>query len=133
MMKTYKTKVEFYDVDSMNVVWHGNYVKFIEKARCEFLQDLGYDYEMMKKEGFAYPVAKMDFKFIKPLFFKDEIEIKVKLLQIDGFLKLKYEIFNKNAKKVCVATTSQVCVDIKSMQSVYEAPKTLRELVKGIL
>ncbi|MFW5625494.1 MAG: acyl-CoA thioesterase [Campylobacter hyointestinalis] len=64
-MKTYKTKVEFYDVDSMNVVWHGNYVKFIEKARCEFLQDLGYDYEMMNPEGFAYPVAKMDFKFIK--------------------------------------------------------------------
>ena len=35
-------KVEFYDVDSMNVVWHGNYVKYMESARCVLLDKIGF-------------------------------------------------------------------------------------------
>ncbi|AII15488.1 acyl-CoA thioesterase [Campylobacter iguaniorum] len=132
-MKSYKSKVEFYDVDSMNVVWHGNYVKFIEQARCAFLSELGYDYEDMKNDGYAYPVAKMDFKFIAPLFFKDEIEIKVKLIEVESFLKFKYEIYNQNGQKVCVATTSQACVKMSNLQTQFSAPNKLKELVKGII
>jgi acyl-CoA thioester hydrolase len=33
--------VEFYDVDSMEIVWHGNYVKYLEKARCVLLDHIG--------------------------------------------------------------------------------------------
>lgn len=32
-----KIKVPFYDLDPMNIVWHGNYVKYMEEARCDFL------------------------------------------------------------------------------------------------
>lgn len=35
-------KVEFYDLDPMDVVWHGNYVKYLEVARCDMLSKLGY-------------------------------------------------------------------------------------------
>ena len=35
---TSEITVEFYDLDPMNVVWHGNYVKYLEKARCDLLE-----------------------------------------------------------------------------------------------
>ena len=46
-----KFKVAFFDVDSMEVMWHGNYVKYLEMARCELLDKLGYNYIAMKKDG----------------------------------------------------------------------------------
>lgn len=131
-MKSYKTRVEFYDVDSLGVVWHGNYAKFLEFARCAFLRELGYDYNEMKNDGFAYPVVKMDFKFIKPLFFGDEIEILVELLSIECFLKFKYTIL-KNGEKVCKASTSQACVDLRNHQSMIYAPQKLKKLAKEFL
>ena len=56
--------VPFYDLDPMNVVWHGNYVKYLEVARCDLLSKIGYTYDDMRADGVAYPVATMDLKFI---------------------------------------------------------------------
>lgn len=128
--KVYRYKVQFYDVDSLNVVWHGNYVKFLEAARCQFLDELGFNYTKMKDEGFAYPVAKMEFKFINPLFFNDEFEVEVELLEIESFLKFSY-LIKKGTLKICKATTSQACVEIATRQTCYEAPVILKELLKG--
>ena len=67
-------EIPFYDLDPMNVVWHGNYVKYLEEARCEMFKNLKYTYENMRKEGIAYPVAKMDLKFIKSCKFGQKIK-----------------------------------------------------------
>lgn len=40
--------VQFFDLDPMNVVWHGNYVKYLETARCDLLAKVGYTYDDMK-------------------------------------------------------------------------------------
>ena len=39
--------VEFYDVDSMRIVWHGNYVKYMEASRCALLNKIGYNYNRL--------------------------------------------------------------------------------------
>ena len=44
-------RVEFYDVDSMGVVWHGNYVKYMELGRCALLDKIGYGYNEMKESN----------------------------------------------------------------------------------
>ena len=124
-------KVEFYDVDSMNVVWHGNYVKYAEMGRCALLESINYDYEKMRDDGFAYPIVKMDFKYIKPAFFKDLLEIETKLVEAEGFLKFKYVI--KNAKTddlLCRGTTSQMAVNMQTLSSEFELPKQLIEAIE---
>jgi acyl-CoA thioester hydrolase len=52
-------KVEFYDVDSMDIVWHGNYVKYFEKARCALLDKIGYGYQEMRASGYAFLVTDL--------------------------------------------------------------------------
>lgn len=44
---SFETEVPFFDVDAMHIVWHGNYVKYLETARCAFLSSIGYDYNEM--------------------------------------------------------------------------------------
>lgn len=117
MKKNYKIRVEFYDIDSMNVVWHGNYVKFLEQARCMFLHDIGYDYDNMKNDGFVYPIVKMDFKFIKSSKFKDELNIEIEVIDFIGFLKFKYVIKNNKNEIICKASTSQMAYNISTNES----------------
>ena len=93
-------KVEFYDLDPMNVVWHGNYVKYLEVARCDMLSRLGYTYIDMKNDGYAYPVATMEMKYIKPCTFGQELKIVSIVEEIEPALVIKYVIFdNKTGEK----------------------------------
>lgn len=125
----YKFKVEFYDVDSMDVVWHGNYVKFLEASRCAFLSDLGYDYKAMKQDGFAFPIIKMDLKYIAPAFFGDELRCEVYLEDYSTTLKISYKIF-KGTNLICKATTTQACVEIKGLKTMFELPVNFHKALK---
>lgn len=125
-------EVPFYDLDPMNVVWHGNYIKYLEVARCDLLAKIGYTYDNMKTDGFAYPVATMDLKFIKPSVFSQKLKIKTTIEDVEPALNIKYEIFDAETnEKIFKAKSMQICVDTKTRKSIYSAPenflKKLRE------
>ena len=127
---TYKTQVEFYDLDPMNVVWHGNYVKYLEAARCDFLAKVGCAYDDIKNAGYAYPVAKMEMKFITPCEFMQKLLIKTELESIEPSLNFKYTILDeKTGAKLFSAKTMQICVEIETRKTVYTVPDILKERI----
>lgn len=123
-------KVPFYDLDPMNIVWHGNYVKYLEIARCDFFAKIGYNYFQMKDDGYVCPIAKMDFKFIKSAKFEDELVVETILQELEPAIILKYNIYCKE-EKLLSATTMQICVNIETGESAYNAPKKLLERVEN--
>ena len=132
MIKTvYYMEVPFYDVDSMGIVWHGNYIKYLEQARCDMLTKIGYTYMDMYNDGVMYPIAKMEFKFIKPSKFGDKLRIETELKDTEPALNIKYTIYNDNTdEKVFKAKSMQICVDKNSMKSIYNEPIKLKEKIK---
>ena len=123
-------KVEFYDLDPMDVVWHGNYVKYLEVARCDMLSKLGYTYIDMKNDGYAYPVATMEMKYIKPCTFGQELKVVSIVEELEPALVIKYVIFdNKTGEKMFKAKTMQIAVDINTRKTVYEAPENLKKKI----
>lgn len=125
--ETYIT-VQFYDLDPMNVVWHGNYIKYMETARCELLSKIGYDYDDMRKDGIAYPVATMDLKFIKSCQFNQKLKILTSIEEIEPCLIIKYLILDvESGEKLFKAKTMQICVDMVTKESLYSAPNCLKE------
>lgn len=123
--------IPFYDNDPMGVVWHGNYVKYIEIARCDMLNKIGYNYIDMKNDGVAYPIAKLDMKYIKPISFNQKIRIVSEIEEIEPSLIIKYVFFDENEDKIFKAKTMQICVDINTKNSVYNAPKRFKELLNA--
>jgi len=120
--------VQFYDLDPMNVVWHGNYIKYLETARCDLLSKLGYDYGAMRKDGVAYPVATMDLKFIKPCTFNQKLKVVSIIEEIEPCIIIKYTILDaQTGEKLFKAKSMQICVDILTKESVYSAPKGLKD------
>ena len=124
-------KVAFFDVDSMEVMWHGNYVKYLEMARCELLDKLGYNYIAMKKDGFAFPIVKLDVKYVRPAFFNDVIKVTTTLSECETFLKFHYLIENEKGEKLSEANTAQAVIEMKSLQTCFEMPDTLKKAIKA--
>lgn len=122
--------VQFYDLDPMNIVWHGNYIKYLEQARCEMFDKIHYSYMDMYNDGFMYPIVKMDMKYIKPLNFGDRIRIECELEEIDLSIIIKYTIYNdKTDEKIFTAKSMQMCVDSKTKETIYEIPKKMKEKI----
>lgn len=124
-------KVAFFDVDSMEVMWHGNYVKYLEMARCELLDKLGYNYIAMKKDGYAFPIVKLDVKYVRPAFFNDVIKVTTTLSECETFLKFHYLIENERGEKLSEANTAQAVIDMKSLQTYFEMPEALKKVIEA--
>ncbi|WP_258033475.1 acyl-CoA thioesterase [Campylobacter concisus] len=124
-------KVAFFDVDSMEVMWHGNYVKYLEMARCELLDKLGYNYIAMKKDGYAFPIVKLDVKYVRPAFFNDVIKVTTTLSECETFLKFHYLIENEKGEKLSEANTAQAVIEMKSLQTCFEMPDTLKKAIEA--
>lgn len=132
-MSLYKSETQitipFYDNDPMGVVWHGNYVKYLEVARCDMLDKLGYNYIDMKNDNVMYPIAKLDMKYIKPAIFNQKVTVVCSIEELEPSLIIKYEILDESKQKIFKAKSMQICVDLHSKESLYNAPKMFKELL----
>lgn len=126
--------VEFYDVDSMRVVWHGNYVKYMEKARCALLDKIGYGYLQMVETGYAFPVIDIKVKYVRSLFFGDRAKVKATLIEYENRIKIRYEIYNeKTGVLTTKAESTQMAVKMPSMESLFECPEVFTKKVEKLL
>lgn len=113
-MKTHQTfvKVRYSETDQMGVVHHGNYAQYLELARIEWLTKLGLSYKTMEQEGIMLPVYSMQFTFIKPATFDEELRIETKLTGPPGVrINFQYDIFNGENEVITTATTTLVFMD----------------------
>jgi acyl-CoA thioester hydrolase len=126
--------VEFYDVDPMQVVWHGNYIKYFEKARCALLNKIGYGYREMKDSGYAFPVTGISVKYITPLYFGNRVRAGAILDEYENCLKIKYELFNAETGVLSTrGTSTQMACDIAAGESCFTCPRIFIDRVETLL
>jgi len=128
-----KFPVEFYDVDSMRIVWHGNYIKYFEKARCALLNKIGYGYLEMSASGYAFPVTDVRVKYTRSLLFGDTARVKAILDEYENRIKIKYEIYND---KTGVLTTKgescQMAVKMATNETRFICPEEFIRKVESL-
>jgi acyl-CoA thioester hydrolase len=126
--------VEFYDVDSMDVVWHGNYVKYFETARCALLDMIGYGYREMRASGYAFPVTALSLKFIRPLRFGERIRIKAILEEYENRLKIQYELSRPGTGEITTkGMSTQMAYHIAAEESRFVCPPVFIDKVEALL
>jgi acyl-CoA thioester hydrolase len=126
--------VEFYEVDSMEVVWHGNYVQYMEKARCVLLDRIGYGYRAMKDSGYAFPVTDVSLKFIRPLRFGDRVRAVAILDEWENRLRIKYEFHNAVTGELTTkGMSTQMAYNIEKRDSCFVCPRFLTDRVEALL
>jgi acyl-CoA thioester hydrolase len=127
-------KIEFYDVDPMNVVWHGNYPKYLEQARSALLDLIDYNYAQMDASGYFWPVVELKLKYILPIVLQQTIIVEANLLEFENRLKIEYIIFNESKTTILSKATSiQVAVAKNQNHLELVTPTVFQEKVKKLL
>lgn len=116
--------VPFHDVDTMNVVWHGHYLKYFEIARCKLLDQFDYNYNQMKDSGYAWPVIESYVRYAQGIIFGQHIRVRATLKEWENRLKIEYQIFDaESGKRLTKGFTSQVAVEIETREMCFQSPQ----------
>lgn len=127
-------KPQFYDLDPMNIVWHGNYPRFLEIGRTALMDQIGYGYRQMVASGFAWPIIDLRIRYGQPLRLGQELHIIAGLVEWENRLRINYEIRDAltNAR-LTRATTIQVAVDVEQETMLWRSPDILFEKLSPYL
>ncbi len=110
-MSTYTHKVQYYETDKMGITHHSNYLRFMEEARVQFLDEVGYPMTKLETMGITIPVVSASCKYKHPTTFGDEIEIETSVIAYSGVrLTVAYEMRNKATGMVVVTASSVHCM-----------------------
>lgn len=119
-------RIPFYDCDPMGVSWHGHYIKYFEKARYDLLEKLDYNYEAMRDNGHAWPIVKINAKYIHPLIFGQKIIVKSAIIEIENRLRITYTIYDETKQTIhCKGETIQMAVDVETKNTLFMSPQIL--------
>ncbi|MGF6272795.1 acyl-CoA thioester hydrolase [Massilia sp. UYP11] len=119
-------QVQFFDLDPMQIVWHGNYVKYLEVARCALLDKIGYNYEQMRESGYMWPIIEMNLRYAGPATFGQRLLLRAEIVEWENRLRIDYLILDAaSGKRLNRATTTQVAVDIQSGEMCFVSPPIL--------
>lgn len=100
-MKVYQHKVQYYETDKMGIVHHSNYIRWMEEARIDFLDQIGWNFKKLEDMGLVSPVTAVDCKYKVSTMFGDTVDIMVSVEEFKGIkLKLRYEM-KRDGKLVC--------------------------------
>ena len=119
------TQVEFYDVDAMNVAWHGHYVRWLELGRRELLDSLDYGYARILAEGWSFPVVDMSLRYLKPAVLGQRLRVRADLVEWENRLVVAYTIDDAaDGRTLCRARSVQVAVRIGNGALSFVMPPT---------
>lgn len=126
--------VPFFDVDSMFVVWHGHYVKYLEVARCALLDRIGHGYTQMLEAGYAWPVIDLQLRYVRGAVFGQKISVRANLVEWENRLKINYLITDvETGERLTRASSVQVAVEIASREMQLASPKVFTDAVQRVL
>lgn len=126
--------VPFFDVDSMDVVWHGHYVKYLEIARCALLDRIGHNYTQMKAAGYVWPVIDVQLRYVRAARFGQRLLVRASLVEWQNRLKVHYLIRDaESGERMTRASTIQVAVELASGEMQLASPQVFVDAVERCL
>jgi acyl-CoA thioester hydrolase len=128
--KSFEVKycVPFFDLDPMQIVWHGNYLNYFEIARARLLDHYGVDlYSYYESHKLIFPIIRTSTKHIYPLRHNDNIIVKATLADARVKLVVDFEVRMEADDKICArGRTEQVTVKVPEMETIFKIPEDIR-------
>jgi acyl-CoA thioester hydrolase len=123
-----ETQVQFFDLDPMEVVWHGHYVRYLEMVRGVLLDTINYNYAQMKASGYLWPVVDMHVRYAASATFGQRLRLRAEIVEWENRLKIDYLITDAaSGRRLTRGTTTQVAVEIVTGEMCFVSPPVLLE------
>lgn len=120
--------VPFHDLDPLQIMWHGNYLKYFDMTRADLFDKLGVDlYQVYEDANYIFPITKTYTKHILPLRFRDEFICKATLSEALYKIVVQFEIrLIKNNILCAKGKSEQVAVKLPEMEIMLRIPDNVR-------
>ena len=122
-------RVYYEDSDAGGVVYHSNYLNFMERARTEWLRNKGFNQIALKQQyNFIFAVRKISVDYLKPAFFDDLLTITVQIIKIGKASIIMAQQVQREAEIICTAD-----VKLASINAVTLRPQTFPSDILNLL
>ncbi|MCP3672292.1 MAG: tol-pal system-associated acyl-CoA thioesterase [Gammaproteobacteria bacterium] len=128
-------RVYYEDTDSGGVVYYANYLKFMERARTEWLRYLGFEQDLLaKQEGIIFAVRRAEIEFIAPARFNDALEVRVGIAELKrASMIFRHEIINPSSGTALCSGIAQIaCIDATKLRPRPIPESILKELPDAV-
>ncbi len=133
-IKTFSLPIRIYfeDTDSGGVVYHSNYLKFMERARTEWLRSIGIDQRHLKHEELImFVVHRIDIQYKLPARFNDDLVVKSELIEI-GSSKIEFrQMIYRDEEILIDAHVDIACIDSKKFKPV-RIPSAVKQTMESL-
>jgi acyl-CoA thioester hydrolase len=124
---SWPVRVYFQDTDAGGVVYHANYLNFMERSRTEWLRTFGYSNAgMMKELGVVFVVRSLKLEYLKPALLDDLVEVTSQIKEIGRSRLNIHQTVLRGEDKLVEGEVHLVCVDVQTFKPV-SVPETLRK------
>ncbi|MBS4189417.1 acyl-CoA thioesterase [Bacillus sp. FJAT-49705] len=111
LVSTKEIEVRYAETDQMGVVYHANYLVWMELGRTQIIKDLGFNYAEMEKDGIISPVLDIQASYKKPLHYGEKAIVKTWIEEYDGLrTSYGYEIYTEKDELAVTGFSKHVCV-----------------------
>jgi acyl-CoA thioester hydrolase len=129
---SFPVRIYFEDTDSGGVVYHSNYLKFMERARTEWLRSVGIDQHHLKYHAhIMFVVHRIDIQYKLPARFNDDLVVKSELLEI-GSSKIEFrQMIYRDEEMLIDADVDIACIDSEKFKPV-RIPSTVKQTMESL-
>lgn len=113
-------RIYYEDTDMQGIVYYANYLKYLERARTEFLREKGFEQgELIENQGVAFAVRAIQMDYLKPAQFNDQLIVTTEVLELKRASLIFHQTVIRSAPKreiINTATIKVACLDADSMK-----------------
>ena len=130
---SFPVRVYFENTDAGGVVYHGDYFKFLERARTEWLRHLGFDHQALRRDhGMVFAVTSMAIDFQKAARLDDNLAVSVRLESLGKVRCVFVQEVRRDDEVLVVAKVTVASLTAESFKPV-EIPAPLRRKMEASL
>lgn len=124
-------RIYYEDTDAGGVVYHANYIKYLERARTEFFRSRGFYVAELARAGFVFPVVRLEVDFKAPALHDDLLSITTVPVRVGGScFVLSQKILRKDNGKLLVdGMVTLACIN--SAMKARRIPQEIRSMLEG--
>ena len=115
----FERKINYYETDRMGVVHHSNYIRFLEEARCKWLDTIGIPFSVLEENGVTIPVLGVNVTYKHHVTFDDTIIIYVFAKEYNGVrMTIGYNVLDKKTGKTVLTGETKHCFTNRELRPV---------------
>lgn len=109
-MHRYSVRVYYEDTDMAGIVYHANYLRYIERARSDWVRKLGNDQNAMRESGIVWVVRRIEADYLSSARFEDELLIETEVRKVTPARLIMDQVVTHDSKPVFKAVVTAVCM-----------------------